>query len=70
MNRILVPATSACLCITPFGRCRYAWQEVEGDVGGDAKTRVADAAKEALKEQLVRCPCPGVTGRVAYDAGP
>jgi hypothetical protein len=33
--------------------CRYAWQEVEGDASGDAKTRVADAAKEALKEALV-----------------
>lgn len=31
----------------------YAWQEVEGDTSGDAKTRLADAAKDLLKEQLL-----------------
>ena len=34
---------------------RYAWQEVEDSPsGGDAKARLADAAKDALKEALVR----------------
>ncbi|KAL4451471.1 hypothetical protein ABPG75_007133 [Micractinium tetrahymenae] len=31
----------------------YAWQEVEGDTSGDSKTRLADAAKDLLKEQLM-----------------
>lgn len=35
---------------------RYVWQEVEEDAarGADAKALLADAAKDALKEQLVR----------------
>ncbi|EFN55923.1 hypothetical protein CHLNCDRAFT_145626, partial [Chlorella variabilis] len=34
----------------------YGWLEVEGDAGGDAKSRVADAAKDLLKEALVTKP--------------
>ena len=38
--------------------CRYTWQEVElGPSDEEAKSRLGDAAKEALKEQLVRSRC-------------
>lgn len=55
VRRLLEPVRALhAPCGLYLGPCRYAWQEVEGDTSGDAKTRLADAAKDLLKEQLVR----------------